>query len=74
MPTQVIDLRSFVLGQLRINSAYDASTITPGELSSVDGMNLSDVESQDAVQEDANYNSDGEYYILVGYNKVGDGQ
>jgi len=73
MPVQVIDLRYFVKDKLNFGPGYNTTTISAGQLTNVIGINLEDIESQFDIQESPTYNAEGKYYVLVGFNKVGDG-
>jgi len=73
MPVQVIDLRTFVVERLGIYKSYDQTTITTDQLVVANGINLADAESQSPNVTEDSYNSSGEYYTVVGFNKVGDG-
>lgn len=73
MPTQVIDLRSFIKDNIDFGPGYNTTSIISSELADKEGINIRNIRSVDAIQETDVYNAVGKYYTVVGYNKVGDG-
>lgn len=73
MPVQVIDLRTFVKERINAGPGYSTTNVIAGQLTNKFNINLDDIESQYDIETDSVHNSDGKYYALVGFNKVGDG-
>jgi hypothetical protein len=73
MPTQVIDLRSFIKNSIDFGPGYNTTSIISSELTDKENINIRNLNSEDSVLELSTYSEDGKYYTLVGYNKVGDG-
>jgi len=73
MPTQVIDLRTFIKSNVNFDPGYDTHTVIGSQYANVRNINVEDIESQFDVDQPSDHNSAGKYYAVVGFNKVGDG-
>jgi len=73
MPVQVIDLRTFVRDRIDVGPGYNTNYIISSHLTNVTGINLNNIESTYYMPNISSHNEDGKEYVLVGYNKVGDG-